>query len=100
MLERISIEALKKSLGIKICCGRLSYSNLLESYDIMIGLSGNLNTVTNFQKKMFSETYKVNKETIVPPIYEHTKLMYHNLIIKSYEHHTATIVTRLKDLRS
>lgn len=48
MLERISIETLKKSLGIKICCGRLSYSNLLESYDIMIGLSGNLNTVTNF----------------------------------------------------
>lgn len=49
---------------------------------------------------MFSETYKVNKETIVPPIYEHTKLLVHNLIIKSSEHHTATIVDRLKDLRS
>lgn len=37
-----------KYIGINICCGKFSYSDIPKNYEFIIGVSGTLASMTNF----------------------------------------------------
>lgn len=74
-----------KQIGINVCCGRFSYSEIPSNYSLTIGVSGTLDSMSETQKKITSERYSLTKYTKVPSCYGENKLKSKEIIIMRSE---------------
>jgi hypothetical protein len=76
---KISKQIANSNLGLNINCGQFSYSEMPKEYDCILGVTGTLETLCQFEKKVKDEEYKITKETFTPSIYGDSRLLFQHI---------------------
>ena len=74
--KRISPEQYAKHLGIRVVCGRFSYIEIARHFNLIMGVSGTLTSLTNTQKEIL-KVFKINKFSFAPSMFEKAKLSFY-----------------------
>eukprot|EP00808_Paulinella_micropora_P005101 g56718.t1 len=74
--NRITKEAADRWLQISIPCGNYSYASLTKEFNVILGVTGTLEHLTPFERKVVQEGYKVEKLTFTPSIYGKSKISF------------------------
>ncbi|CAF3338635.1 unnamed protein product, partial [Rotaria sp. Silwood2] len=72
----ISKESLNESICIRISCGSFSYAEIPIQFEYIIGVTGTLETLTDPEKKVIINDYKVRKRTYVPSVFGQNNLRF------------------------
>ena len=73
---KVTNEIVQQHLGLTINCGQFSYAEIPKEYQCILGVTGTLETLCAFEKKVKDETYKIAKETYTPSIYGDSRLTF------------------------
>ncbi|CAF1394740.1 unnamed protein product [Adineta steineri] len=70
----------KKSLDEKICitikCGGFSYAEIPIQFQYIMGVTGTLNTLSDPEKAIIRNVYKIHKQTITPSVFGQNNLKF------------------------
>ncbi|UJR17604.1 hypothetical protein I4U23_004500 [Adineta vaga] len=72
----ISRESLLDNIAIRINCGSFSYAEIPLQFRYIMGVTGTLETLSEPEKKVITEDYKISKETIVPSVFGQNNLRF------------------------
>ena len=72
----ISKESLNESICIRISCGSFSYAEIPIQFEYIMGVTGTLETLTDPEKKVIRNDYKVRKETYAPSVFGQNNLRF------------------------
>ena len=73
---KVTNEIVQQHLGLTINCGQFSYAEIPKEYQCILGVTGTLETLCDFEKKVKDETYKITQETFAPSIYGDSRLTF------------------------
>lgn len=57
------------ALGLSVTCGNFSYAEVPKAYEHILGVTGTLSTLGDFEKQIIEDEYNINTSTIMPSIY-------------------------------
>lgn len=66
---KISKESLHDNISIRINCGSFSYAEIPLQYQYIMGVTGTLETLSDPEKKVIKDDYKITRETFVPSVF-------------------------------
>jgi SecA DEAD-like domain len=66
----------QEHLGLTINCGQFSYSEVPHEYAAILGVTGTLATLGNFETTVKNREYNIEKSTFTPPIYGDSQLAF------------------------
>ena len=66
----ISEETLNQQKCIWLCCGRFSYAEIAQKFDVICGVSGTLKTLSDGEKSIMQETYSISRYTYMPSLFK------------------------------
>ncbi len=67
----------RKNYGyLIISCGKVSYAKLPEKYPLILGVSGTLTTLDDYEKKAVREYYNISKNSIMPSFFGDSHLKF------------------------
>ena len=72
----ISEENLRFHCGLKVSVGRISYAELPLMYDVILGVTGTLKTLTSDESQILKDHYDVSNISLIPSIYGKNKLLF------------------------
>lgn len=67
--KKISRESLYDNIGVRINCGSFSYAEIPLQFKYIMGVTGTLETLSDPEKKVIKDDYKIVKETFVPSVF-------------------------------
>uniref|UniRef100_A0A6B2KWF2 Uncharacterized protein n=1 Tax=Arcella intermedia TaxID=1963864 RepID=A0A6B2KWF2_9EUKA len=70
----ISSSTCKENLNIYINCGSFSYAELPKNFTNILGVTGTLETLSNTERKVLEDQFKIKMETYIPSMYGENKL--------------------------
>jgi hypothetical protein len=73
---QVTNEIAQQHLGLTINCGQFSYAEIPKEYQCILGVTGTLETLCAFEKKVKDDTYQITKETFTPSIYGDSRLTF------------------------
>ena len=68
-IHKIPDDVLQQNIFIQIKCGTFSYAQIPEKFNYIMGVTGTLESLSNTEKKIISEDYKIQLETIMPSVF-------------------------------
>jgi hypothetical protein len=71
---RITKPTLDSKLVLTVDCGSYSYAEIPKQYDSVMGVTGTLKTLSNPEKKLLTDVYKIQIFSYIPSVYGKTKL--------------------------
>jgi hypothetical protein len=71
---RITKPTLNNKLVLTVDCGSYSYAEIPKQYDSVMGVTGTLKTLSNPEKKLLTDVYKIQIFSYIPSVYGKTKL--------------------------
>jgi len=72
----IRMDIVQQFMGIKINCGQFSYAEVPKNFSCILGVTGTLTTLGDFEKRVMQEEYKIIKQTVTPSIYGPSNLKF------------------------
>ena len=66
---RISTGSLEENVFIQIKCGDFSYAEIPHQFDYIMGVTGTLRSLSNPEKEIINNVYKIKKETFIPSVF-------------------------------
>ncbi|KAL4480832.1 hypothetical protein ABPG72_001701 [Tetrahymena utriculariae] len=69
----ISKKSLQENTFIMLRCGSFSYSEIPFQFEKIIGVTGTLETLSNIEKDIVLNTYKITKSTYIPSVFGKNK---------------------------
>ncbi|CAF2542951.1 unnamed protein product [Rotaria sp. Silwood2] len=73
---RISKESLEKNINIKIKCGSFSYAEIPLEFKYIMGVTGTLKTLSDPEKRVIQNLYKIRKNTFIPSVFGQNNLKF------------------------
>ena len=67
--EKVTAEESSKREALLIDCGVFSYAEVPKEYDVIMGVTGTLQTLTSAQKALLKSEYKIDKQTLMPSVF-------------------------------
>jgi hypothetical protein len=61
------------NIGIGIHCGSFSFAEIPHSFSYIVGVTGTLQTLSDAEKKIVSDDYKVKVFTFMPSVFGSNK---------------------------
>ncbi|KAL4434988.1 hypothetical protein ABPG74_017744 [Tetrahymena malaccensis] len=65
----ISEKSLKENIFLLLKCGSFSYSEIPFQFEKIIGVTGTLETLSEIEKTIVQNTYKITKNTYIPSVF-------------------------------
>ena len=62
-------EKFLQNISLNIKCGSFSYAEIPKKFDYIMGVTGTLDTLQDFEKRVMREEYKIYKETYLPSVF-------------------------------
>jgi hypothetical protein len=72
----ISPSTLKSNLAVHPNCGRISYAELPVRFDVILGVTGTLKSLSSSEKKVLTDRYSIEKYSFVPSVYGTNRLTF------------------------
>ena len=72
----VSEAALKSRFGFSICCGQFSYAEISSGYDRVLGVTGTLQSLGPYEKRVIGDKFQIREQTLAPSIYGVSNLMF------------------------
>eukprot|EP00808_Paulinella_micropora_P010728 g29972.t1 len=69
----VSKATLGQMIGLAVNCGAYSYAKIPESFDCILGVTGTLDCMTDYESQIISN-YKIYKRTYTPSIYTESRV--------------------------
>jgi preprotein translocase subunit SecA len=67
----------RKNYGyLNIGCGKVSYAKLPEKYPLILGVSGTLSTLNDYERSAVREYYNINENSIMPSYFGRSNLTF------------------------
>ena len=73
---KISKKKLEENIAIRIKCGNFSYAEIPLKFAYIIGVTGTLETLSDPEKQVIENDYKIKKNTYIPSIFGDNKLRF------------------------
>eukprot|EP00808_Paulinella_micropora_P007858 g11024.t1 len=74
---RVKAQTAEEHLGLIIPCGSFSYAAVPKtSFACILGVTGTLSTMEDFEKEMLKSEFKINLSTLTPSIYPNNKFKF------------------------
>jgi hypothetical protein len=71
---KVPAENLEKELGLQIPCGNFSFAEIPKQYAQILGVTGTLDSLGNFEQAIVQTDYKIKLQTFAPSIYGDSQL--------------------------
>lgn len=68
-LGEVTSEILNSKKAIGIDCAEFSYAEVPLEYDIILGVTGTLETLSEPQKKIIKDIYNIHNQTLSPSVH-------------------------------
>jgi hypothetical protein len=68
-LGEVTSEVLNSKKAIGIDCAEFSYAEVPLEYDIILGVTGTLETLSEPQKKIIKDIYNIHNQTLSPSVH-------------------------------
>ena len=65
---------MSESIGLRIACGSFSYSEIPLKFDTILGISGTVETISNYQRSVIYQEYNFIYETCIPSVFGENRL--------------------------
>ncbi len=72
----ISKDTVDRHLAMQINCGQFSYAEIPKLFGCILGVTGTLQTLGNFEKEVMQKEYQIAKSTFTPSIYGPSNLVF------------------------
>ncbi|CAF4273892.1 unnamed protein product [Rotaria magnacalcarata] len=72
----ISTESLHDNISIRIKCGSFSYAEIPLQFEYIMGVTGTLETLSDPEKKVINNNYKIVQNTFVPSVFGKNNLRF------------------------
>jgi len=82
------------NLGLRINCGAYSFAKIPETFNLILGVTGTLQNVTETQREIITKVYKILEETHMPSVFGKSNLQYNhkdNFIVVSKKEHLSRV---------
>ncbi|EAR87661.2 helicase carboxy-terminal domain protein (macronuclear) [Tetrahymena thermophila SB210] len=70
---QISLKSLQENTFILLRCGSFSYSEIPFQFENIIGVTGTLETLNDFEKNIVQKIFKITKSTFIPSVFGKNK---------------------------
>ena len=67
--NEISVECLNENKYIWLSCGTFSYAEIAKNFDIILGVTGTLSTLSKAQQNVMKETYNISRHSYMPSLF-------------------------------
>jgi hypothetical protein len=67
--KSINEDQWRQGIGINMVCGRFSYAELPRAYKRIMGVTGTLASLGEFEKKVMRDEYAITQSTLIPSFY-------------------------------
>ena len=67
---------MNKNKVIGLNCGEFSFAEVPHEFELILGVSGTLKTLSDSEKKIISEAYKIENFTYSPSVYGDSNLIF------------------------
>jgi Mg-chelatase subunit ChlD len=57
------------SVGLSVNCGQFSYAEMPKKYSNVLGVTGTLEALGDYERSIIKDEYKIKKQTIMPSLY-------------------------------
>ncbi|KAL4460810.1 hypothetical protein ABPG74_016282 [Tetrahymena malaccensis] len=74
--KKITKEQLYNNLSLNFNIGCFSYPKIIDCYSLVLGVTGTLQSMTNFQIDQMKKLCNIQKQTITPSIYGESKFQF------------------------
>ena len=92
--KAISKTSVSESIGLRIACGSFSYSEIPLKFDTILGISGTVETISNYQRSVIYQEYNFVYETYIPSVFGENRLKWsttENLFVMNKSDYFQTI---------
>ncbi|CAF0938955.1 unnamed protein product [Adineta steineri] len=72
----IDDEILQENISINIKCGSFSYAEIPLEFTYIMGVTGTLKTLSDPEKQIIENVYKINKQTFIPSVFGQNNLKF------------------------
>lgn len=72
----ITEEMLEKQLCLHVNCGTFSYAEIPKRYDVLMGVSGTIDCISDTEAKILVEDYHFQKFSFMPSVYPASRLQF------------------------
>ena len=93
----VSEASLKAAMGLHVNCGNFSYAEIPHHYDRILGVTGTLESLGEFEKDVIVSDYGINGKTLTPSIYGDSQLTFREVSDVHVEPDTAQYNRKLKE---
>ena len=93
----VSEASLKAAMGLHIKCGNFSYAEIPHYYDRILGVTGTLESLGDFEKKVIASEYGIRGKTLTPSIYGDSQLTFREVSDVHVEADVAQYNRKLKE---
>ena len=93
----VSEACLKAALGLHISCGNFSYAEIPHCYDQILGVTGTLESLGEFEKNVIQSVYGIRDKTVTPSIYGDSQLTFREVIDVHVEPDSAQYNRKIKE---
>ncbi|CAF4669347.1 unnamed protein product [Rotaria sp. Silwood1] len=73
---QISRKSLEEKISIRIKCGSFSYAEIPLQFKYIMGVTGTLETLSDPEKQIIQNVYKIGKNTYIPSMFGKKNLMF------------------------
>ena len=75
-LGKISQASLAQNIAITIKCGSFSYAEIPSKFAYILGVTGTLKSLSEPEKRVIEDDYKIRKNTFMPSVFGDNKLQF------------------------
>jgi hypothetical protein len=93
-LGKITQKSLHDHIAIGVSCGKFSYAEIPHKFDIIMGVSGTLETLSEPERSVILNNYKILKYTYTPSVFGKNNRIFHpdlDIHIVDQDHYLGTI---------
>jgi hypothetical protein len=98
--KTITPQSVPENVGLRISCGNFSYSEVPFEFDSILGISGTVETMSEFQRRVIYQDYNFTLETYTPSVFGKNLLKWSpitNLFVESQKDYHTTIRKQIDD---
>ena len=74
--QNISPQSLEENKRFIIKCGSFSYAEIIKQFKYIIGVTGTLEHLSDMEKHVIKEEYKIEKQTFLPSVFGENQLKF------------------------
>ena len=85
-IQKATQASLNKKIAVYLQCGSFSYAEIPKKFDIILGVTGTLETLSRAEQDIMKNTYQISRHTYMPSLFGVKKLGWRpRLDIKIYD---------------